>query len=196
MLRFGPQRNVHNISSGYQVSGSGVGLFHIEVELLVVGGGSNGNGNDVGGSAMALDGRKGAYLCTAASELMSCLDAQLLPAGNVGGLVAMLHGRQEETWSGSWRRPLRLPPTSTDVRATRRGEKAGAVCRRWAGRSSTSCVQVCHHTAGGGVGGAIEQARTCRGIVVVNTTTSGGIANKSILERIDEAELLVRGCTG
>ena len=65
------------------------------MELLVVGGGSNGNGNDVGGSAIALDGGKGAYLCTAASELMSCLDAQLLPAGNVGGLAAMLSGRQE-----------------------------------------------------------------------------------------------------
>ena len=84
---------MNSISSGYQVSGSGVGLFHVEMEVLVVFGG--GEGNNVGGSVMAPDGGKEAYLRTVASELRSRLDALLLPAGNVGGLAAMLSGRQE-----------------------------------------------------------------------------------------------------
>jgi hypothetical protein len=85
---------MHNISSGYQVSGSGLGLFRIEMEVLAVIG--DGDGEDVGGSAMAPDGGKGAYLRAAASELRSRLDALLSPAGNVGGLVALLSGRQED----------------------------------------------------------------------------------------------------
>ena len=85
---------MHNISLGYQVSGSGVGLFGVEMEVLVVGGG--GDVDDVEGSVMAPDGGKGAYLSAAASELRSSLDALLLPAGNVGGLAAMLSGRQED----------------------------------------------------------------------------------------------------
>ena len=181
------------------MSGSGVGLFGVEMEVLVVGGG--GDVDDVEGSVMAPDGGKGAYLSAAASELRSSLDALLLPAGNVGGLAAMLSGRQEDLPSVISRDVERLSAEaakaaadSMDTRATRRGEKAGAGRRRRrAGRSSTSCVQFRHHS--GGVGGAIEQARTCRGIVVVDTTTGGGIANKFILERIDEAELLVRGRT-
>jgi hypothetical protein len=136
-------------------------------------------------------GRKGAYSRATASELRSRLDALLSSAGNVGGLAAMLSGRQEDLPSVISRDVERLSSgaakaaaDSTDVRATRRGEKVGVGRRRcWAGRLSTSCVQVCHRT--GGVGGAIEQAQTCRGIVVVDTSTGGGIANKSILECID-----------
>ncbi len=41
----------------------------------------------------------------------------------------------------------------------------------------------------------LNRLENCRGIAVVNTTTGGGIANKSILEHIDKAELLVRGRT-
>ncbi len=85
---------MHNISSGYQVSGSGVGLFRVEMEVLAIVGG--GDVDDVGGSAMAPDGGKGAYSRAAASELRPRLDALLSPAGNVGGLAAMLSGRQED----------------------------------------------------------------------------------------------------
>jgi hypothetical protein len=189
---------MHNISSGYQVSGSGVGFFRLEKEVLVVVVG--GDGDDVGGSVMAPDGGKGAYSRATASESRSRLDSLLSPVGNVWGLAAMLSGTQEDLPSVISRDVERLLAEaakaafdSTDMRATRRGEKAGVDRRRrQAGRSSTSCVQVSHRT--GGVGGAIEQARTRRGIVVVDIT-GGGIANKSILERIDKAELLVRGRT-
>ncbi len=181
------------------MSGSGVGLFRVEMEVLAVI--SGGNGNAVGGSAMASDGRKGAYSRAAASELRSRLNALLSSTRNVGGLVVMLSGRQEDLPSVISRDVEQLSAeaanaaaNSTDARANRRGEKAGVdCCHRRAGRLSTSCVQVRHHT--GGVGGAIEQAQTCRGIILINTTAGGGIANKSILECINEAELLVRGCT-
>jgi hypothetical protein len=127
------------------VSGSGVGLYRVEMELLVVIGSSDGDG--MGGSVMAPDGGKGAYLCAAASELRSRLDALLSPTGNAGGLAAMLHGRQEDLPSVISRDVARLsaeaapPPTSTDARVTRRGEKAGAdCCCCQAGRTSTSCI--------------------------------------------------------
>ncbi len=107
---------MHSISSGYQVSGPGVGLFCVEMEVLSVVVGSD--GNDVGGSVMAPDGGKGAYSRAAASELRSRLDALLSPTGNVGGLAVMLSRRQEDLpsvisrdVSGSWWRPPRPPPT-------------------------------------------------------------------------------------
>ena len=147
------------------MSGSGVGLFCVEMEVLVVVGG--GDGNDVGGSAMAPDGRKGAYLHAAALKLRSRLDAQLSPMGNVGGLVAMLRGRQEDLPSVISRDVEWLSAETAEATTdfdrhegdSKRREGGGGLSLSPSGRKIV--YKLCPSPPpyqGGGVGGAIEQA--------------------------------------
>ncbi|KAL3777318.1 hypothetical protein ACHAW5_005954, partial [Stephanodiscus triporus] len=171
--------------------------------------------------ALRVDGGdgEGAYSRAEASELRSRLDALLSPAGNAGGLAAMLRGRQEDLSSVISRDVARLSAeeaarATADVDGREGDSKRGG---DGGGGSSSSGGKIVYELYREGVGSkratsesttvprevaleerlrrlelAVGSSSSSSSSTTMTTTTGGGIANKSILERIDEAELLVR----